>query len=247
MNRTIGLGLAVLALLGALGPTLHAQEGTVRGTVVDSAGKPIADADVAILRLHQLTRTDREGRFIFGKLPRGEHELVVRHIGFSPESLKVAVNDLAYSYEVTLRSDAAAIEGVTVSASEMRLRLGIEDFYRRRVRGNGGTFYTRDDILARNARRTSDVIRSTAGIRFIRTRNGSGIRFVGSDRRECIPVIFLDGQETHGMEIDDISVSDVEGIELYNGPSTTPMIFSARSSKDACGTIVVWTRIPGKS
>ncbi len=247
MIRTIRLSLATLGFLGALGSALSAQEGTVRGTVADSLGKPIADADVAILRFHQLTRTDRDGRFTLTKLPRGEHELVVRHIGFSPESIMVAVNDLAYNYEVTLRADATLIEGVTVSAGEMRLRLGIEDFYRRRVRGSGGAFYTRDDILARNARRTSDVIRSTAGIRFVRTRNGSGIRFVGSDRRECIPVIFIDGQETHGMEIDDISVNDVEGIELYNGPSTTPMIFSSRSSKDACGTIVVWTRIPGKS
>lgn len=239
--------LTAVVLFGH-GVIARAQDGTVRGTVSDSTGKPIPDADIAIVELHQLTRTDAAGRFTFTKLPRGEHEVSIRRLGYAPDSIKVVVNDMAYAYNVTLVARPAVLAGIEVDASEARLARGIEEFYRRRARGTGGTFYTRDDIAAHNTHRTSDVLRTAPGVRFVRTRSGSGIRFNASagGRRDCTPVIWLDGQPVEGMEIDDISANDIEGIELYSGASTTPMQFSQRQNKDNCGAIVIWSRIPGK-
>jgi hypothetical protein len=154
--------------------------------------------------------------------------------------VKVIVNDMAYSYNITLRRQGTMIGGMEITETEKRGR-GLEEFYRRRARGTGGKFFTRDDIQKRNAKRTTDVIRGTPGIRFV----GSGIRFQ-SAKGQCIPLVWLDGQPVENMELDAIPVTDVEGIELYSGPSTVPMQFSQKWSKDACGTIVVWTRIPGK-
>jgi hypothetical protein len=250
-SRSVVLAVGFTTVLALLSPaTARAQDGTVQGVVTDSMGKPIPDADVAIVVLHQLTRSDSSGRFVFTKLPRGEHEVSVRRVGYTPETIKVAVNEMAYSYTVVLVPQAAVLSAMQVNAAEQRLRLGIEEFYRRRAKGLGGTFFTRDEILARNARRSSDVLRNSPGVRFVRTRSGNGIRFSGggssSMRRECTPVIWLDGQEVQNMEIDDIPVHDIEGIEVYTGVATTPMQFSPRQSRDECGTIVVWTRIPGK-
>jgi hypothetical protein len=239
--------VAVTACLLAAAPAA-AQDGTVRGVVKDSAGKAIGDADVSIVELHQLTRTDDKGNFIFTRLARGEHEVMIRRLGFKPEVIKVMVNDLAFSYDVTMTPQAAVLAAMETNASEARLARGLEDFYRRRARGTGGTFFTREEILKRNASRTSEVLRNTPGIRVVRGRTGNGVRFTqasSSKRNDCIPVVWLDGQEVQGMEIDDISVTDIEAIELYSGPSTTPMQFSQKWAKDACGTIVVWTRIPG--
>ena len=58
----------------------------------------------------------------------------------------------------------------------------------------------------------------------------------------CIPLIWLDGQRSPGMEIDEISLGDIEGIELYTGTSTTPPQFWVGTSNH-CGTIVIWTRV----
>ena len=245
--RPIVYALAAAVLLGRA-VTGRAQDGTIRGTVSDSMGKPIQDADVAIVELHQLTRTDAGGRFTFTKLPRGAHEVSIRRLGYAPDSIKVIVNEMAYAYNVTLLAQAAVLQGIEVDASEARLARGIEEFYRRRARGSGGTFYTRDDILAHNTHRTSDVLRTAPGVRFVRTRTGSGLRFSASagGRRDCIPVVWLDGQPVEGMEIDDVPANDIEGIELYSGASTTPMQFSQRQNKDNCGAIVIWSRIPGK-
>jgi hypothetical protein len=46
------------------------------------------------------------------------------------------------------------------------------------------------------------------------------------------------------MEIDEIPLNDIEGIELYNGASTTPPEFWQANTAQ-CGTIVVWIRLPG--
>lgn len=47
------------------------------------------------------------------------------------------------------------------------------------------------------------------------------------------------------MAVAEPDASDIEGVELYNGPFTTPMQFSQYSSSSTCGTIVIWTGVPG--
>jgi hypothetical protein len=48
----------------------------------------------------------------------------------------------------------------------------------------------------------------------------------------------------NGLEMDDFPASDVEAMELYPGPATTPMQFSQGTTL-TCGAVVIWTRIPG--
>jgi hypothetical protein len=236
--------LAACVMVASFTATALAQDGVVRGRVTDSAGVAIADADVAIIEIHELTRTDAQGRFTLAKVPRGEHEVSVRRLGYQPATIKAVVGDMAYSYDVTMAQQAATIGGVDVNA-DVKLRLGIEEFYRRRARGSGGVFFTRSEIADRNAHRTTDVLRNSPGIRIVASRNGNGVRFNG--KRQCAPAIWLDGQEVRDMEVDAIPVTDIEGMELYSGPSTTPMQFSHGWSHSDCGAIVIWTRIPGTS
>ena len=211
--------------------------------MADSSGDPLAAADVAINALHRLTRTDDRGRFSLTDLPLGEVELSVRRLGYAPKSVHVKVNAAANdSTLITLSELPDVLAGVTATA--LRARLEIEQFYRRRARGPG-TFFTRDEIEDRHAINTSDVLRMAPGVQVVRTAAGNGIRFTSSAaRRNCSPLIWLDGQKAPGMEIDQIPVSDIEGIELYQGASTTPVQFS-QSTTTTCGTIVVWTRLPG--
>ena len=142
---------------------------------------------------------------------------------------------------VTLAELPDMLAGVTTSGQ--RARLAIEQFYQRRARGPG-TFYTRDEIVDRHAITMSDMLRMAPGVQVVRTAAGNGIRFTaGSPRRGCAPLIWLDGQKAPGMEVDQIPLSDIEGIELYQGTSTTPTQF-AQSTSTTCGTIVIWSRLP---
>jgi carboxypeptidase family protein/TonB-dependent receptor-like protein len=215
--------------------------------VSDSTGAPIGNANVGIVALKELTRTDDQGRFAFRKLPPGEVEISVRRIGYQPRSVNVVVTAIAVdSLSVTLVAQPAVLSAIAVSAGELRRRQGIEDFYQRRTRGIGN-YFTRQDIETRRAMVPSDVVRNTPGIRVVRIRGQVGVRFMTAAvaRRDCMPMIWVDGQRAPGMELDDLTVHDIEGIELYQGPSTTPMQFSPGGDVTACGTIVVWSRSPG--
>jgi hypothetical protein len=241
------ISITVLVVLLASGVDLAAQDrGRLHGIVVDSAARPIADVDVSVAAARQLTRTDSAGAFLFVRLPADSVSILVRRIGFQPQRVVAMPGEATPPLRVVLVRDPTMLEGVEVNARLARKRSGIEDFYRRRARGVG-TYFTRDDFVERHSQRASDLLREVPGLRFVRIPGGMGIRFNSSAivRRDCTPMIWLDGQRAPGLEIDDVPASDIEGLELYNGPSTTPVQFSQYSSASTCGTVVIWTRIPG--
>lgn len=238
--------LAALLVLGVASGAAAQGHGSLAGVVRDTAGNPIADADVAIVALRQITKTEGDGSFRFRRVGVGLVEVTVRRLGFHPAGVAVEIERSATeSLTVVMMMQPAQLEGVQVQERDLKRLMWIEDFYRRRVRGMG-KYVTRDEIEARHASRLSDAMRDIPGVLFVRIRGGHGIRFASSigNRRECVPQFFVDAVRMAGMEIDDIPPSEVEGIELYHGPSTTPLQFS-QGSIASCGTVVIWTRAPG--
>ena len=240
----LGFGCLVGAL--ALAPCTALGQTIVRGVVVDSSGKPVSDAALGIIAIHHATRSDEHGLFSIPAVPKGDVEISVRRLGYEPLLVKFVVSGgPADSVRIVMAELPQVLEAITVSATERHRRQRIEDFYWRRARGLG-TYVTREEILKRRASVPSDVLRTAKGVRFVRTSTGTGIRFNSSAnmRNGCVPMIWIDGQRAPGMEIDEISLNDIEGIELYNGPSTTPPEFWQANGAQ-CGTIVVWIRLPG--
>jgi hypothetical protein len=242
---------ARLVLGGLLGASAlmpgHATAQTiVRGVVVDSSGRPVSEVALGILAIHQVARTDDHGHFTLPGVPAGEVEVSVRRIGYEPQLVRFVVSGgPADSIRVVITELPEVLEAVKVSETERHRRQRIEDFYWRRARGIG-TYFTREEILARRASVPTDVLRTAKGVRIVRTPNGTGIRFDSavSARGGCVPTLWIDGQRAQGMEIDAIPLNDIEGIELYNGLSTTPAEFW-QGNAPQCGTIVVWSRVPG--
>lgn len=225
-----------------------AQRRNLAGVVRDSGGVPIPEADVSIPSAHLLTRTDNAGSFVLTRVDPGQTELSIRRLGYVPRSLQIDVHpNVNDTLVIVMVAQALEIPGVAITEQTKRHLLWIEDFYRRRSKGIGGTFYTRDDIEARHASRLSDVLRDAPGVRFVRARGGgSGVRFdtPANFRRDCQPQYFVDGQRVSNIELDDLSARDVEGVELYAGPSSTPTQFQ-QGAVTACGTVVIWSRVPG--
>jgi hypothetical protein len=235
------------AILVAVGASPAAgQRALVQGIVSDSAGQPVKGADVSLNAHSQLSRTDDRGRFSFRRVPLGPVTMRVRHLGYTPAAQEIDVpREGLHSVTIVRTPQPGVLAVIEVSATERQRRTWIEEFYRRRTRGIG-TFVTREEILSRNSSRPSDMFRTTPGVRVVK---GRGVRFNYSTsmdaRRDCPPLLWLDGQRAPGLELDDLPLTDIEGIELYGGPSTTPAQFSqSLSGGITCGTIVVWTRPP---
>jgi len=245
------LGCCVCLVAAAAGPSL-AQSGTLRGVVVDSAdGSLIEAADVLVASLHQVARSNAKGQFTLTKLPKGEVELTIRRLGYLPQQQTIVLsggdND---SLKVVLVAQPEVLQAMAVDAVERHRRQGVEDFYVRRTQGIG-TFITRQQLEELRSTQATDALRNVPGIQLFRTKNGDQtVRFTGTssiNHRDCPPNLWLDGQRVSNMELDRIPANDIEGIELYRGASTTPAQFWQGNNQNTfCGTIVVWSRVPGR-
>jgi hypothetical protein len=233
-----------MSLLVLSGASLRAQTASFRARVLDSLRVPVDGAEVSIPSLKRSDRTDSLGNIFIGNLPEGKVEIAVRHLNYFAEHFFVELrNQEVVSVEVELTGRAAQLEGVSVTASRHPFFQGFEQ---RKARGIG-TFITREQIDSRHTTTTSDLFRTVPMARLVRAGNGMGIRFpqqLTANRRSptyCTPLIWVDGQQAPGMEIDDIIATDIHAIEIYRGPSTTPAQFVTTNSAP-CGTVVVWTR-----
>ena len=239
----------LLALLASVFATSVGAQGShvLRGTVRDSAGEPIPEADVAIVAQRLVTRSNAKGEYVLPRVRPGAAIVSVRRIGFEPRSIRIDIlDDPTTPLDLVLAAHALLLEGMEVSARERRRLVAIEDFYRRRAKGSG-MFVTREDIEQRHALKLSDALRDLPGLRFERGRGGTLLRFLNSasQRRDCVPQYWIDGVRVANLELDEIPVHDVEGVELYDGPSTTPIQFAHFGGQTSCGTVVIWSRVPG--
>lgn len=242
-KRARAVVLAVAIPMYSIGAQPHSA---IAGLVRDSSGAPVRGALVTIALLNLEARTDSLGAFQFARVPTGEASLLVRRMGYAPDTIQHLVTGNAVD-SLSFRLSAVPLElsPVIVSERERRRSLHIDEFYRRRERGQGH-YITREEIEGRHTSRLSDVVRSVPGVRLVRTRGGFGLRFQSapSIRLGCAPMIWVDGQRAPGMELDELGAMEVEGIELYSGPSQTPMRFS-QGNQSTCGTVVIWSRVPG--
>src|SRR5581483_8180571 len=70
-------------LCSASAALAQTPNGTIKGTVLDAQGAPVADADVYAPPSKVRARTDSAGRFVLANLPPDFYYVRIRHIGFS--------------------------------------------------------------------------------------------------------------------------------------------------------------------
>ncbi|MBX3134243.1 MAG: TonB-dependent receptor [Gemmatimonadaceae bacterium] len=105
--------LAALGLSMPLAGVASAQA-TIRGSVRDSLGAPVAGATVQLRALSLVTRSDALGQFEIAGVPVGRHELTVSTPGFRLEVRSVSVSDALLSIEIVLAPMARSIAGVQI-------------------------------------------------------------------------------------------------------------------------------------
>lgn len=240
-------------MLAVAAPSTGAAQGTsweLLGIVREMSGRVIEGATVEIHG--QSARTDSLGQFRIRAYRRDSLTITVKRIGFAPSTGLLTAPELSGdTLLVLMDANAQMIDSVLIRGADLRSALGYGSFEDRRAQGIG-VFVTRDEIEKRNSVRLSDVMRMQRGVHLVRLRNGVyGVRFSAFEgrTRSCAPEIFIDGQRARGMEVDDIPANTVEAIELYRSSATTPFQFTVADAgiTARCGTIVVWSRVPGRS
>jgi TonB family protein len=243
---------ATAALAGSLFPgpvqaqarDSTASTGAVAGVVRDSGGARLSGASVGVAGTILRATSDTGGRFRLVGVPVGAGTLQVRRLGYRAALVPISVESGATgSVIVTLLPVPRELDPVVVEASRQPAVRYLQGFYERRSKGHG-YFITRDQISTRNWSDMTDVLRSLVpAVRITSSRMArNAVRLRGS---RCAPLVWLDGAPAMAGEfdLDVISPETVSGIEIYAGPATVPVEFRSTRGLEACGVIVVWSRV----
>jgi hypothetical protein len=240
--------LAAGALTGVAATSEAQTSRALIGLVSDSLGHAVAGAEVRAPDDVVVAFSDDSGRFHVAKMPVGPRGVFVRRLGFAPTRAPITPGaGEADSVRVVLRAIVQELPPVTVQEQHDSLsRKVLADFWARRARGFG-KFVTRDEIAQKGSSQFVDVVRSVPSVTIQISRGRPDIRFRGAGYgamfRDCPPQYWLDGIPLERGIADEFTPENVEAIELYASAATTPPQFNTRSA--TCGTVVVWSRLPG--
>lgn len=233
---------------------LAAQQ--IRGIVLQANdGGPIADAVVAVIddRGSSILQvpTDSNGRFASRLQREGVYSLRVEKIGY--RTLHTDTFEIGTSEILELRI-VVGIEAIPLTPLEVTARYSDSrahpDFLRRVDWGRRtgfGRFFTREDIEQTAFVRTSSMLMQVPSIRLVHARDGSvylGVSDHGSP--SCRSAVYLNGMEMHAsFALDDLSLDELEGVEIYRWRSEMPLDL-ARA--DVCTAVAFWSRVgtPGQ-
>jgi Carboxypeptidase regulatory-like domain/TonB-dependent Receptor Plug Domain len=235
-----GLMFFALTAASAFGQTPRV---TLVGAIRDTSGAPVVLARVSYAGL--LALSDTAGRFILVGLPSGALTIAIRRLGFQPRDTAVLLaSGKTDSLLVTLAVLPVDLPGVT--AEDAAAHVHLSEFYRHRA-SSSGHFFDRAEIEARRLTRLSDLLRRVPGVRLTTDRAGRFTLRMGRTRgsRDCPPDYWIDGVLAAFMNVDEFPLSDIEALEVYGGPAGLPPEYNNRLGNPSCGTIVIWTRIPG--
>ncbi len=231
-------GLALVLALLALCPALQAQRlGSIIGKVHGTQNGPaIEGARVVLLGTTLSVTTNRRGEFAFHGLTPGSYVIQASAIGYTTLSSQIEVKPLE-TLEVEFETEPKAAHLPEVSVAETANLPA--DFARRRESGRG-RYFGRAEIEQRNPQTVGDLLRTVPGLRVDCRRYPCTVVPIRSTRG-CPMAYFIDGAPTNeGTAMLQIP-RDLEGVEIYAGPSETPPELERFST---CGALALWTRSP---
>lgn len=175
---------------------------TIRGTVRNPAGHPLALVRVELVGSGRTASTTPSGRFAFAPVAAGRHQLQVVFLGFEPVRLGIMVHpDTGWGGEITLEPATLLPELVAEGRLDRPVEyLGIakyDDFFRRQKIGFG-TFRTRAEIERMGATDVLSVLRGVPGVRATMRMDPSGapvvdLRMARCDHNPPKIAVYIDG------------------------------------------------------
>jgi hypothetical protein len=153
--------LSVLALLVGASELAGAQAELQGRVFADSGRRPLANAEVAIARLDLRVSSDSLGRYRLQRIPRGEHVVVTRAVGFRPDTAVTAFDgDETLISDVMLKPPLTALPTVAVRETSSPVPRGKMAAYEDRKAMGVGHFIDRALLAKDDNRRVSEVLAS---------------------------------------------------------------------------------------
>ncbi len=264
---TLGTSLALTSVAAAA-----QDDATVAGRVVHKVSKAgIAGAEVNLSPHALRLTTDSAGHFRFDHLPPGHVSLVVRRLGFAPESASFTVQT-ADELEVLIELEqyVQSLDTVTVAGREDLLVRGkLAGFYERKRFGIG-TFIEAPELERDGHRPLADIVASKSpGARVIRGR-GASLGWIATRRRSgrllqpestvgdvdlrrgadpgaCYSDVYVDGVLVYQFGVraplfDVNSMSTLHVAAIEFYAGPAQTPVQYNKTNSACGVLLIWTK-----
>ena len=215
-------------LAGAM--SLHAQDYSLRGKVLDSTGEALIGATVRTKEKPAAgVVTDIEGNFVIN-VAKG-NTLEITYVGYDPQTVAITgQNDIT----VTMSENSQVLDDVVV--------IGYGTMRKKDLTGSV-TQINPDKIADQNPGTVQDLLRGTPGLQigYDASAKGSGasikLRGENSLGTNVRPMIVVDGMPFYG-ELSEINPDDIGQIDILKDASSTA-IYGARA---ASGVIIITTK-----
>ncbi len=230
------LGVVTAALLLMSPRALTAQTPSLfKGNVLaDGSEKPIPGAEISLPQLKRTVLADSLGAFRVTGIPAGRHQLVVRHVGFTPiiTLIDFAAGDSvdtdlllspATAGAAAVAGAGQALPGVTVT-TEAPVRGKLAGFDERR-RGGLGSFITAEQMAKLDNSRMTEILATVPGLKVVNGTTNAGwvasMRGSGSILRTTKPDPFdlRRGAKTNVC----YSAVMLDGVTVYSGADGQPL------------------------
>ena len=229
---TSGPALATMLLL--LSASAGAAQVLVHGTVLNADSARVRGVQVELAdstgRIRHNTVSDSAGRFtirIAAPLQARSYTMRAQLLGYQDLAARLNVEDRQV-IDVVLTMDVAAIplEPLRVTARGRYTRTSRDEYFDRldHVRRIGGGIIIEYDQLQR--------------------RIGSPVAQLVAEQypgvRNCPPSFFIDGMRATNEDVRALSVTMLEGIEIYRSGAQVPVQYQNRAN---CGAVLIWTQV----
>jgi outer membrane cobalamin receptor len=192
---------------------------TLRGRVLDPDGRPVAGADVIILRAEVVvtsTKTLADGRFGPVDLPSGEYEILASAPGLRAASKRVQLSGETLQTDIST-SLSAQQESVVVSAGQVDVPLS-------RVTDTV-TVIDRSELDLKHTDTVSDALRLVPGFGIVQSGGRGAVTSIFPRGGESdYTLVLVDGIPQNafggGYDAAHLATSDVDRIEVVHGPES---------------------------
>jgi hypothetical protein len=233
---------AVLIALASLGLTRATSAQVLRARVTDAlTDDPVAHVNIAVLGDVAQQELNNDGRIVLPLKHGGSAVVIVRRVGYEPltTTLEIPERD-TLSVHFVMQRTPTQLDAVNVAASaKPYVPLQLRDFEDRRAHHSANFIVTPEDVYHQVPVRTSDLLHRALSVSVAE----KGLRTVIVSNRispPCIAKIGVDGQiQDAGFDINAIPPNDVYGIEVFNGPATTPAEYGGTRA-GICALVMVW-------
>jgi len=217
----------------------RAQTASIRGTVRDSASRPMVNADVVLDPSGRRARTDSIGRFAFDSLAAKQFTVRARRVGYAPTEWTVDLSKSGHAeIQLTLGGRIAALDTVFVLDGRPCDAQKYEGFMCRRATTKG-RFIDYADIDSMNVLYSADLLRDVGGFATVVRPTRIGPTRVASSSH-CT-IVLMNGAPTSWASIPE-SPSEVIGVEVYQVPKEIPKEYRRYTwGKESCWLVAYWT------